>query len=175
LAFDITELLSIVGLSSILSIIVSALLNWLSEERTFKREQSVMYLKEKIDSFYSPMTFHFENMRSWSAAWSQKSGYVYSGETLADKLGDMKSLMRLGLRFASPDVRKLWYEWQPFAVAAVIQRRGETTYPWFSNEELQTRSKKLHEAVQAESEGLTKEYKKKIEKRRLLTITPNDF
>jgi hypothetical protein len=175
LALDITELLSIVGLSSILSIIVSALLNWFSEERTFKRDQSLVYLKEKIDSFYSPMIFHFENMKSWSAAWNQESGYVYSGDTLADKLEDMKKLMRSGLRFASPDVRKLWFEWQPFAVAASLLRKEKKTYPWFSDEELQVRSRKLHAAVQAESERLTQEYKKRLEKRRLLTLMPNDF
>lgn len=160
MAFDTTELLSIVGLSSILSILLSALVNWLSEERTFKREQNITYLKEKIDSFYSPMIFHFENMRSWSAAWSQESGYVYSGETLADKLEDMKGLMRSGLRFASSDVRTVWYKWQPFAVAAVERRREKNLYPWFSEEELQIRSQRLHAAVQAESERLTQEYKR---------------
>jgi hypothetical protein len=160
LAFDITELLGIVGLSSILSILLSALVNWLSEEHTFKREQNITYLKEKIDSFYSPMIFHFENMRSWSAAWSQESGFVYSGKTLGDKLEDMKGLMRSGLRFASPDVKTLWYKWQPFAVAAVELRRGKDLYPWFSEEELQIRSQRLYEAVQAESERLMKEYKR---------------
>lgn len=160
MVLDITELLSIVGLSSILSILVSALVNWLSEERTFKREQNIKYLKEKIDGFYSPMVFHFENMRSWGDAWGRESGYSYSGETLADKLEDMKRLMRSGLRFASQDVRTLWYKWQPFAVAAVERRRKKKGYPWFSEEELQTRSQRLHMAVQSESERLTQEYKR---------------
>jgi hypothetical protein len=160
LAFDITELLSIVGLSSILSIFLSALVNWLSEEHTFTREQNITYLKEKIDSFYSPMIFHFENMRSWGDAWGRESGYSYSGNTLADKLEDMKGLMRSGLRFASPDVKTLWYKWQPFAVAAVERRRRKNLYPWFSEQELQIRSQRLHAAVQTESERLTKEYKR---------------
>jgi len=160
LALDITELLGIVGLSSILSILVSSIVNWLSEERTFKREQNIIYLKEKIDGFYSPMIFHFENMKSWRVAWNRESGYAYSGDTLADKLEDMKGLMRSGLRFASPDVRALWYNWQPYAVAAVERRRKKKIYPWFTEEELQTRSKQLHDAVQSESERLTQEYKR---------------
>jgi hypothetical protein len=78
-----------------------------------------------------------------------------------DKLEDMKRLMRSGLRFASPDVRTLWYKWQPYAVAAVeSRRRKKNIYPWFSEAELQTRSQKLHAAVQSESEKLTQEYKK---------------
>jgi len=164
LAFDIIELLSIVGLSSIiassLSILLSAVVNWLSWEHKFKREQNITYLKEKIDSFYSPMIFHFENMRSWAEAWNRESGYSYSGKTLADKLEDMKGLMRSGLRFASPDVKTLWYKWQPFAVAAVELRRRKNLYPWFSEKELQIRSQRLYEAVEAESERLTKEYKR---------------
>jgi hypothetical protein len=164
LPFSITELLSIVGLSSIISILLSSLVNWVSEEHRFKREQNIIYLKEKIDSFYSPMLFHFENMRSWSDAWSQESGYAYSGDALADKLGDMKELMRSGLRFTSTNVRALWYKWQPFAVAAVELRKGMTTYPWFSEEELQIRSKKLHMTIQAESERLTQEYEKSIKR-----------
>jgi hypothetical protein len=106
------------------------------------------------------MIFHFENMRSWADAWNRESGYSYSGKTLADKLEDMKGLMRSGLRFASPDVKTLWYRWQPFAVAAVELRRRKNLYPWFSEKELQIRSQRLHEAVQAESERLTAEYKR---------------
>jgi len=86
----------------------------------------------------------------------------------------MKALMRLGLRLASPEVKALWYGWQPFAVAAVEQRRRKKNiYPWFSEEELQTRSQRLHVAVQAESERLTQEYKRAVEKRRLLTLIEN--
>lgn len=160
MALDIIEFLGIVGLSGILSILISAVVNWYSEERRFKREQNITYLKEKIDSFYSPMIFHFENMRSWGKAWNRESGYSYSGKTLAGKLEDMKVLMRSGLRFATPDIKTLWYKWQPYAVAAVERRRGRNPYPWFSEEELQARSQKLHDAIQAESERLVKEYKK---------------
>jgi hypothetical protein len=170
LALDVIELLGVVGLSSILSILVSALLNWLSEERRFKRDQNIAYLTQKIDRFYSPMMFHFENMRSWSDAWSRESGYSYSGKTLAGKLEDMKDLMRSGLRFASPDVRTLWYKWQPFAVAAVERRRRRNLYPWFSEEGFQIRSKELHAAVRSECERLTQEYKRLLKKRRLLPL-----
>jgi hypothetical protein len=161
LALGIADLLSIVGLSSILSILVTAFVNWVSGERTFKREQNIAYLKEKIDSFYSPMVFHFENMRSWADAWHRESGYSYSSETLANKLEEMKRLMASGLRFASPDVRALWYKWQPYAVAAVeLRRKKKSIYPWFSEAELQMRSEKLHMAVQSEGERLAQEYKR---------------
>jgi hypothetical protein len=160
LVFDVIELLSIVGLSSIVSILLSALVTWLSREHEFKREQNISYLKEKLDKFYSPMVFHFENMRSWAAAYGHKSGYVFAGETLGDKLEDMKGLMRSGLRLVSPRVEELWYKWQPFAVAAVERRRGKDLYPKFSEEELQARSKALHAALKAEREKLMKEFKR---------------
>jgi hypothetical protein len=113
------ELLSVVGLSSILTLLLSSAINWYSREHEFKREQNLSYLKEKLDKFYSPMVFHFENMRSWAVAHGHEAGYVFAAETLGDKLEDMKGLMRSGLRLVSPNVEELWYAWQPFAVAAV--------------------------------------------------------
>jgi hypothetical protein len=106
------------------------------------------------------MIFHFENMRSWSAAWGRSSGYVFAGETLADKLEDMKTLMRNGLRLISPTVQRLWYEWQPYAIAAVERRRGQDLYPPFAEEELQKRSKALHDALIADREKLMQDYKR---------------
>ncbi|MGD0176358.1 MAG: hypothetical protein ABSC50_05980 [Candidatus Bathyarchaeia archaeon] len=160
---DATEFLTVIGISSILSsvvsIIIGSIINVLSEDRKFKREQNIAYLEEKLDKFYAPMMFHFENMKSWGAAWGEDA-LVYSGTTLADKLDDMKGLMRSGLRFASKEVKALWYDWQPYAVAAVHNRKGEPTYPWFSEAELQRRSRKLHDAVQTESQRLTAEYKR---------------
>lgn len=159
MAIDITDLLSIVGVSSIVSILLSALVNWLSEEHKFKREQNIAYVKEKVDSFYSPMIFHFENMRSWSAAWGHESGYVFAGETLGNKLDDMASLMRSGLRFVSPSVETLWYKWQPYAIAAVERRRGKDLYPHLDEKELQILSGKLHNALKVDRDKLMKEYK----------------
>lgn len=154
MAFDIPELLSIVGLSSILSILLSGFVSWLSREREFKREQNIAYLKERLDNFYSPMVFHFENMRSWAAAHGHKSGYVFATGTLGDKLEDMKGLMRSGMRLVSPKVEELWYAWQLFAVAAVERRRGQDFYPKFSDEEFQNRSAALHVALKEDRERL---------------------
>ena len=159
MTFDITDFLTIIGLSSIISIFFTAIVNWLSEEHAFKRDQNIAYIKEKIDSYYSPMIFHFENMKSWGAAWGQDS-YVYAGETLGNKIGDMNDLMRSGLRFVNRDVEQLWYKWQPFAAAAVEERRGKNLYPWFREEELQIRSRKLHEALVADRQKLIQEYKR---------------
>jgi len=155
-----TNLLTTIGLSSITGSIVGAAVNWFLEGRKFKREQNIAYLKEKIDSFYSPMIFHFENMRSWSAAWDHASGYVFAGETLASKLEDMKTLMRTGLRLVSPTVERLWYDWQPYAIAAVERRRGNDVYPTFTEDELQKRSEALHTALKAERKKLMEDYKK---------------
>lgn len=154
-----TNLLTIIGLSSITGSLVGAAVNWVLEGRKFKREQNVTYVREKIDAFYSPMIFHFENMRSWSAVYGHKSGYVFAGESLGAKLEDMKALMRSGLRFVSPIVESLWYEWQPYAVAAVERLRGKDVYAWFNEEELQIRSQKLHRALRADCEKLMEEYK----------------
>jgi hypothetical protein len=159
LPFDILDLLTVIGLSSVISVLVSGLLDWFSENRKFKREQNIAYLKEKIDSFYSPMIFHFENMKSWGAAWGQ-DGYAYAGKTLGEKIGDMNSLMRSGLRLVNSQVEQLWYEWQPFGIAASETLSGKRSYPWFSNEELQTRSRRLHEALVRDREKLIQEYKR---------------
>ncbi len=156
---DIADLLSIVGLSSIISILFTAILNWFSDEHVFKRDQNITYIKEKIDSYYSPMIFHFENMKSWGTAWGQDK-YVYAGETLGNKIADMNDLMRSGVRFVNRDVEQLWYKWQPFAAAAVERRRGKDVYPWFSEEELQIRSRNLHEALLADRQKLIQEYKR---------------
>lgn len=103
-------------------------------------------------------------MKSWGAAYTQQSGqatgYVFAATTLADKLEDMKGLMRSGLRFVSPTVEQLWYEWQPYAIAAVERRRGEDLYPSFNDAGFQTRSASLHNALKADREKLTEAYKK---------------
>ncbi len=79
---------------------------------------------------------------------------------MADKLEDMKGLMRSGLRFVSPTVERLWYEWQPYAVAVVERRRGKDLYPSFTDDDFQIRSARLHDALKADREKLTEAYKK---------------
>ena len=89
---------AVVGLAGITATVTGALINWLLQGRSFKQQQRIDHIKERIDKFYSPMIFHFENMKSWGAAWG-KDTYVFAGETLGSKISDMNELMRSGLRF----------------------------------------------------------------------------
>jgi hypothetical protein len=88
------------------------------------------------------------------------TGYVFAAATLADKLEDMKNLMRSGLRLVSPTVEQLWYNWQPYAIAVVERRRGNDLYPSFTDAEFQIRSSALHNALKQDRQGLTEAYKK---------------
>jgi hypothetical protein len=144
---------AVVGLAGI----TGALVNWLLQGRTFKKKQHIEHLKERIDKFYSPMIFHFENMRSWGDAWGQDT-YVFAGGTLGSKIGDMNDIMRSGLRLVSHNVEKLWYEWQPYAVAAVERRRGKDSYPHLTDAEFVSRSRLLHEALKLDHAVLSKQY-----------------
>ena len=118
-------------------------------------------MKERIDRFYSPMIFHFENMKSWGAAWGQDT-YVFAGETLGSKIADMNNLMRSGLRFVGHNVERLWYDWQPYAVAAVERRRGKDIYPHLTETEFVNRSRLLHEALKVDRAELTRQYRAAI-------------
>jgi len=156
-ASDWTTLVSSQAVTAIVSAIVAAAVYYFLEGRKFRREQRVNDVKERLDRFYSPMIFHFENMKSWGAAWG-KDTYVFAGETLGRKIDDMNDLMRSGLRFVSPKVEKLWYEWQPYAVAAVERRRGNDFYPHLSEAEFVNRSRVLHEALNLDRAELSKQY-----------------
>jgi len=150
--------LGLIGIGAILSSIISTWYSYSLEQKKFKREQGIAYLREKLDKFYSPMIFHFENMKSWGAFWGEQS-YVYATETVASKISDMNELMRLGLRFVSREVEALWYEWQPYAVAAVEERRGKSPYPQFRSEEFQKWSERLHRALSADRDNLMNQHR----------------
>lgn len=125
-------------------------------------------LKEKLDRYYSPLNFHFENMRSWAVFLNSSERYAWAAETLADKLEDMKEIMRSGLRFASPEVQALWYAWQPFAVAAVEEsRERKRVYQQFDTKGLLDRTERLHDAIKAEKDDLLKRYRHEIDSGRL--------
>ncbi len=64
------------GLPAVVAGIVASLVNWFLEGWKFKREQGTIDLKERIDKFYSPLIFHFENMRSWGIFVKSLQGYT---------------------------------------------------------------------------------------------------
>jgi hypothetical protein len=157
---SISDLLATVGLAGIVGSLSGAAVNWYFEGRKFKREQRIAHLKDRLDNFYSPLIFHFENMKSWGVF--LKKPYAYSSDTLAAKIGDMNSIMRSGMRLVGPKVQVLWYEWQPWAVAAVEKRRRGRVYPQFEDEEFLIRSQRLHDALKADCEELLRQYKSEI-------------
>ena len=152
----LSDWLTTIGLAGLTGSIAGAVINYAFEGRKFKREQRITHLKESLDKFYSPLIFHFENMKSWGKVWGQP--YAFATEALGSKIGDMNEIMRTGLRFASAQVETLWYEWQPFAVAVVERRRGQDMYPHLTTEEFVLHSQRLHEALRAHREELEKEY-----------------
>jgi hypothetical protein len=149
--------LGLIGIGAILSSIVSAWLSYIFNQRKFKSEQRIGYLKEKLDNFYSPMIFHFQNMHSWAKFRRSPHKHVWADKSLAAKIGDMNDIMRSGMRFVSPTIEKLWYQWQPMAVAAVDRQ-----YPEFRFEDLLASSQKLHEALLRERNALMKEYRHEL-------------
>jgi hypothetical protein len=149
--------LGLIGVGAILSSIVSTWYSFRLEQGKFKREQGIAYLRERLDKFYSPMIFHFENMRSWAEFRKYPQGYIWSDKTMADKIGDMNNIMRSGTRFVSPTVEKLWYKWQPLAVAAV-----DRAYPEFNLDDLLSATEKLHKALLDDCADLLDEYRRLI-------------
>jgi len=157
---SISDLLSVVGLAGIVGSLSGAAVNWYFEGRKFKREQRIGHLKDRLDNFYSPLIFHFENMKSWGVFLEKP--YAYSSDTLAAKIGDMNNVMRSGMRLAGTKIEALWYEWQPWAVAAVERRRKRKIYPQFKYDEFLSRSHRLHDALKADCEELLGQYRKEI-------------
>lgn len=149
------------GIGSIIGAAISGALVWLNEKRKFQREERIRYVKERLDSFYSPMIFDFETMKAWGVF--LRAPYAYATSTLAAYLEDMKQIMKSGMRFASEEVEKLWYEWQPYAVAAVERRRGKKVYPQYSEEEFVRLSDKLRDQLKADRDTLRLSYREEIE------------
>ena len=89
----ILDLLATIGLAGVTGAVASGVMNWVFEGRKFKREQRLADLKEKVDRYYSPLNFHFENMRSWAVFLKSSDRYAWGAETLANKLEDMKEIL----------------------------------------------------------------------------------
>jgi hypothetical protein len=99
-------------------------------------------------------------MKSWGVFLG--ADYAYAPATLAGKIDDMNEIMRSGIRFASPEVQTLWYEWQPWAVAAVERHRVGNVYPQFKYDEFILRSQRLHERLKADCQELLRQYSSEI-------------
>lgn len=156
----VADWFTVVGLAGVTGSIAGAAINYVFEGRKFRREQQIAHLKERLDNFYSPMIFHFENMRSWGKIWNQP--YAYATESLGSKITDMNNLMRSGLRLMNTQVEDLWYEWQPYAVAEVERGKGKDPYPHLTTKEFILRTQRLHDALKADRDKLEKQYDRKI-------------
>jgi hypothetical protein len=141
------------GSVSAISAIVATLVSWFLEGRKFRREQRIGYLKERLGEFYSPFLFHFENMKSWAEWLSKPDSYAFAQDVLGRKVDDMVQIMRSRMHLASPQVTRLWFEWQPTAVPS---------HPSWNSNEFLVRSRRLHETVKAEWEMLLKTYRKEM-------------
>jgi len=153
----IAPLLSASFIGGAIGSLITIFVRWKLEEGRIKREERRSFLEERIDSFYSPLLFHFDHMKSWGAFLGNPEGYAFDPTTLTGKLRDMESIMRSGIRFASKDVRNLWHEWQPIAVAAVEERReGRRTYPQYDPQKFLKCSVALHSALNNDYNKLEK-------------------
>ena len=113
------------GSLSVVAAVVGALsggaVNWLLEGRKFQREIRIADLKDRMDKFYSPLLFHFENMKSWAVymgAPKDSDEYAFSGQEMERKLEDMYQIMKSGMRIPSEPIKEKWFEWQRLATRA---------------------------------------------------------
>jgi len=146
------------GSSSIISAIVATVVYYFLEGRKIKKELRITHLKEAIDQFYSPLLFHFDHMKAWSVFRGDRENYAFDPITLTGKLRDMESIMRIGIRLASRDVRNLWHEWQPNAIAAVELRKEGATYDEYDPQKFVRCSQMLHQALKDDYSMLEKKY-----------------
>jgi len=148
----------------LVGVLIGALIVHWFEERKLKKQEQITLLKESIDRFYSPLLFHFENMKSWGKFQGSDTQYVFALTELQNKLSDMYLIMKSGIRLASPEVRRLWYEWQPYAVAEVEYRRIQLgidkgpTYGQRNPTIFNDKSTELHEALKADYKTLNEKY-----------------
>jgi len=155
----IIQLGSTAAVAGLVASILTAVMNWLLEGRKFRREQRIINLTDRIDKFYSPLIFHLENMKSWGGFLKSPDGYAWSGQELEHKTDDMYQIMRSGIRFSSPRVEKAWYDWQPFAIASMLQ---STYKEYYDRRQLIDRTQRLHEALKADNERLKEQYYKLV-------------
>ena len=153
--FDtILSLVAAAGIGGFLASVIAPVISWHYEGRTFKRERRIANLEKRIDKLWR-LLFYFGNMESWGAV--QGGSIAFAPEVLGRYLGEMVEMMKTEM-FVGSAARKLWFEWQPYAVAAVEKREGKSTYAFFNNNDFVSRFHRLHQALLDEYERLSKEY-----------------
>lgn len=157
--------LGLIGIGSLLSTILTVFLTYFLELEKFKREHRIAFVKESLDSFYSPMIHYFDIMRSWAEFRKSRQKYVWSIRSLQEKTGQMYNIMQSGTRFVSPSVRKLWSQWEPLAIAATTG----STYPEYKLENMLRITQKLHEALIHERSLLLRKYGNLLAEESILT------
>ena len=153
--FDtILSLVAAAGIGGFLASVIGPVISWHYEGRRFKRERRITNLERRIDKLWR-LLFYFGSMESWGAV--QGGSIAFAPEVLGRYLNEMVEMMKSEM-FVGSAVRKLWFEWQPYAVAAVEKREGKSTYTFFNNNEFETRFRRLHEALLDDYERLSRQY-----------------
>jgi len=151
---ELVQLLVQVGTPSIIAVIVSAFCNYTFDVRRMGKDRRITYLDEALERFYGPMIYYFRLMEGWGKFIGAPNGYPFHPDTLTEYLREMEDCMKKGIRFASPEISDLWYEWQPYAVAAIELRKGGTSYTQFTPEAYKKKTKELSQAIRKEAEEL---------------------
>lgn len=138
-----------------LSAFVGAFAYWYFEGRKVRQERQIKDLKERLDEFYSPLLFHFENMKSWAIWLGEPDKYEFSLQELQNKFNETTQIMKSKMRLATTEIRRLWFDWQPSAVPS---------HPSWKRDEFLKRSHRLHEAIKSEYEKLDNELDKLLER-----------
>jgi hypothetical protein len=173
----ILGLLAAGGFGAFLASLMTPIVSSYFEREKIKRDRRISDLKENIAKLWR-LVFYFGNMRSWGVFVG--APYAFATEVLGRYLDEMAQMVKLEMGFVEPRIQKLWFDWQPYAVAAVERRRRKRSriYPKFTKEEFYIRSERLHEAVEAEWKKALKQYNKELGTRKLLDVilgstTPN--
>jgi len=156
MALEFSDWIALIISSSAVATIVASLLHHYFGIQELKQKERIAYLKERLDEFYSPLLFHFKNMKSWGEWESPRTRiYAFSNQELIRKSGDMYEIMRAKMRLSSLTVRELWFEWQPIATSP-------RPWPQSIQDEFDKRSQKLHEALEDEYKDLKEKYLKEL-------------
>ena len=150
----ILSLVAALGIGSFLGTILAPMIGFHYEERKLKQERRNANLEKRIDTLWR-LLFYFGNMESWGVV--QGAPYAFATEVLGRYLDEMAEMMKSEMYMGSV-VRQLWFDWQPYAVASVEQRRGSVVYQFYSKDEFVKRSHRLHQALKHEYEMLLREY-----------------
>lgn len=150
----ILSFVAALGIGSFLGSILAPVIGSYYEGRKLRRERRIANLEKRIDNLWR-LLFYFGNMGSWGVV--QGATYSFGAEVLGRYLDEMVEMMKSQVYVGSV-VRQLWLNWQPYAVASVEKKRGQATYSFYTKDEFERRTRKLHKALKHEYESRLKEY-----------------